>query len=303
MTLMSQIESIKEEISGKITFNENLSKLSWFNLGGPAQVLFRPKNLKELSIFLKKINGFGNIKIIGAGSNTLIRDGGLDGVIIKLGKAFSHLSMLNPHTIIAGASAIDKNVSKFASQNSLTGFEFLSCIPGSIGGAVKMNTGCYGENISNILISVQAIDHTGNIKVINAADIKFYYRGSDLSNDLIFISATFKGKKDKKKNIEKKINMFLKKKANTQPLKVKTCGSTFKNPKNKKAWELIQESGCIGMKIGDAQISDKHCNFFINNGKAKSEDLEKLILQVKDKVFKKTGIKLELEVQIIGKTL
>ena len=300
---MSQIESIKEEISGKITFNENLSKLSWFNLGGPAQVLFRPKNLKELSIFLKKINGFGNIKIIGAGSNTLIRDGGLDGVIIKLGKAFSHLSMLNPHTIIAGASAIDKNVSKFAAQNSLTGFEFLSCIPGLIGGAVKMNTGCYGENISNILISVQAIDHTGNIKVINATDIKFYYRGSDLNNDLIFISATFKGKKDKKENIEKKINMFLKKKINTQPLKVKTCGSTFKNPKNKKAWKLIQESGCIGMKIGDAQISEKHCNFFINNGKAKSEDLEKLILQVKDKVFKKTGVKLELEVQIIGKTL
>ena len=300
---MSQIESIKEEISGKITFNENLSKLSWFNLGGPAQVLFRPKNLKELSIFLKKINGYGNIKIIGAGSNTLIRDGGLDGVIIKLSKAFSHLSMLNSHTIIAGASAIDKNVSKFASQNSLTGFEFLSCIPGSIGGAVKMNTGCYGENISNILISVQAMDHTGYIKIINAADIKFYYRGSDLSNDLIFISATFKGKKDKKENIEKKINMFLKKKANTQPLKVKTCGSTFKNPKNKKAWKLIQESGCIGMKIGDAQISDKHCNFFINNGKAKSEDLEKLILQVKDKVFKKTGVKLELEVQIIGKTL
>ena len=303
MTLMSQIESIKEEISGKITFNENLSKLSWFNLGGPAQVLFRPKNLKELSIFLKKINGHGNIKIIGAGSNTLIRDGGLDGVIIKLGKEFSHLSMLNAHTIIAGASAIDKNVSKFASQNSLTGFEFLSCIPGTIGGAVKMNTGCYGENISNILISVQAMDFTGNIKIINAADIKFYYRGSDLSNDLIFISATFKGKKDKKENIEKKINMFLKKKANTQPLKVKTCGSTFKNPKNKKAWKLIQESGCIGMKIGDAQISDKHCNFFINNGKAKSEDLEKLILQVKDKVFKKTGVKLELEVQIIGKTL
>ena len=300
---MSQIESIKEGIYGKITFNENLTKLSWFNLGGPAQVLFRPKNLKELSIFLKKINGFGNIKIIGAGSNTLIRDGGLDGVIIKLSKAFSHLSMLNSHTIIAGASAIDKNVSKFASQNSLTGFEFLSCIPGSIGGAVKMNTGCYGENISNILISVQAMDHTGYIKIINAADIKFYYRGSDLSNDLIFISATFKGKKDKKENIEKKINMFLKKKANTQPLKVKTCGSTFKNPKNKKAWKLIQESGCIGMKIGDAQISDKHCNFFINNGKAKSEDLEKLILQVKDKVFKKTGVKLELEVQIIGKTL
>ena len=303
MTLMSQIDNIKEKISGKITFDESLSKLSWFNLGGPAQVLFRPKNLKELSIFLKKINGFSEIKIIGAGSNTLIRDGGFDGVIIKLGKAFSHLSMLNSDTIIAGTSALDKNVSRFALQNSLTGFEFLSCIPGVIGGAVRMNSGCYGEDISNIIISVQAMDHAGNIKIINSSDIKFYYRGSNLNNDLIFISATFKGKKDKKLNIKKKMNVFLKKKENTQPLKVRTCGSTFKNPENKKAWKLIQDSGCAGMKIGDVQISEKHCNFFINNGKAKSKDLEKLILQVKDKVFKKTGVNLELEVQIIGKSL
>ena len=303
MTLMSQIDNIKEKISGKITFDESLSKLSWFNLGGPAQVLFRPKNLKELSFFLKKINGFSEIKIIGAGSNTLIRDGGFDGVIIKLGKAFSHLSMLNSDTIIAGTSAIDKNVSRFALQNSLTGFEFLSCIPGMIGGAVRMNSGCYGEDISNIIISVQAMDYAGNIKIINSSDIKFYYRGSNLSNDLIFISATFKGKKDKKINIEKKMNVFLKKKENTQPLKVRTCGSTFKNPENKKAWKLIQDSGCAGMKIGDVQISEKHCNFFINNGKAKSKDLEKLIYKVQSRVLDKTGINLELELKIIGENL
>ena len=303
MKLMSQIDNIKEKISGKITFNESLSKHSWFNLGGPAQVLFRPKNLKELSIFLKKINGLSKIKIIGAGSNTLIRDGGFDGVIIKLGKSFSHLSILNSETIIAGSSAMDKDVSKFAMQNLLSGFEFLSCIPGAIGGAVRMNSGCYGEDISNILISVQAMDYAGNIKIINSSDIEFYYRGSDLSNDLIFISATFKGKKDIKQNIEQKINELLKRKESAQPLKVRTCGSTFKNPENKKAWKLIQDSGCIGMKVGDAQISNKHCNFFINNGKAKAKDLEKLIFQVKDKVLKNTGVKLELEVQIIGKSL
>ena len=303
MTLMSQIDNIKKTISGKITFNESLSKHSWFNLGGPAQVLFRPKNLKELSIFLKKINGLSKIKIIGAGSNTLIRDGGFDGVIIKLGKSFSHLSILNSEKIIAGSSAMDKDVSKFAIQNLLSGFEFLSCIPGAIGGAVRMNSGCYGEDISNILISVQAMDYVGNIKIINSSDIKFYYRGSDLSNDLIFISATFKGKKDIKQNIEQKINELLKRKESAQPLKVRTCGSTFKNPENKKAWKLIKDSGCIGMKVGDAQISDKHCNFFINNGKAKAKDLEKLIFQVKDKVLQNTGVKLELEVQIIGKSL
>ena len=147
------------------------------------------------------------------------------------------------------------------------------------------------------------MDYAGNIKIINSSDIKFYYRGSDLSNDLIFISATFKGKKDIKQNIEQKINELLKRKESAQPLKVRTCGSTFKNPENKKAWKLIQDSGCIGMKVGDAQISNKHCNFFINNGKAKAKDLEKLIFQVKDKVLKNTGVKLELEVQIIGKSL
>ena len=303
MNLISQIEEIKNKISGKIYFDESLSKYSWFNLGGPAKVIFKPKNLNELSIFLKNIKGFDKIKVLGVGSNTLIRDGGFNGIIIKLGKSFSHLSLFDQNTLIAGASALDKNVSNFALENSLTGFEFLSCIPGAIGGGIRMNSGCYGEDISKILVSIQVMDLHGKIKIIQSSNVKFFYRGCNLEDNLIFVSATFRGKKDKKINIQKKINNLIEQKNKDQPYKIKTCGSTFKNPENNKAWKLIKNSGCAGMCIGDARISEKHCNFFINKGNAKSEDLENLIHQVRRKVLDKTGINLELELQIIGEKL
>ena len=303
MNLISQIKEIKNRISGKILFGESLSKYSWFNLGGPAKVIFSPKNLNELSFFLKNVKGFNKIKVLGVGSNTLIRDKGFDGVIIKLGQSFSHLSLFNENTIIAGAPALDKNVSNFALKNSLSGFEFLSCIPGTVGGGIRMNSGCYGEDISKILVSVQIMDSNGRIRVIYSSDIKFSYRVCNLDNNLIFISATFRGKKDNKKNIQKKINTLVEKKKEDQPSKIKTCGSTFKNPESKKAWKLIKDSGCASMKVGDAHISEKHCNFFVNKGNAKSSDLEKLIYQVKNKVLDKTGINLELEIQIIGEKI
>ena len=303
MNLISQIMEVKSRISGRIQFHENLSKYSWFNLGGPAKVIFKPTDLNELSIYLKNIKEIDKIKVLGAGSNTLIRDGGFNGIIIKLGKSFSHLSLLNKNTVIAGASALDKNVSNFAFENSLTGFEFLSCIPGTIGGGVRMNSGCYGEDIKKILISVQVMDFQGKMKVIYSSDIKFSYRGCNLGNNLIFVSATFKGKSDNKLNIQKKINNLIKRKNEDQPTKIKTCGSTFKNPENSKAWKLIKDSGCGGMKVGDAYISEKHCNFFVNKGKATSKDLEELIYKVKSKVFNKTGFNLELELQIIGEKL
>ena len=197
MKLISQINEIKKKISGKLSFDENLSKHSWFNLGGPAKVIFRPNNLNELSIFLRSMRGYDKIKVLGAGSNTLIRDGGFDGIVIKLGKSFSHLSLFNQNTIIAGSSALDKNVSNFALENSLSGFEFLSCIPGTIGGGIRMNSGCYGEDISKILISIQVMDLYGKMKVMYSSDINFSYRSSNLENNLIFISATFTGKKNK----------------------------------------------------------------------------------------------------------
>ena len=304
MNLISQIKKeVKNKVSGQIIFEENLSKYSWFNLGGPAKVVFRPKNLNELSIFLKNIKGFDKIKVLGVGSNTLIRDGGFDGIIIKFGKSFAHLSLFDQNTLIAGAAALDKNVSNFALENSLTGFEFLSCIPGTIGGGIRMNSGCYGEDISKILISVQVMDLDGKIKIIYSSDIKFSYRKCNLDDNLIFISATFRGKKDNKPNIQKKVNNLIERKKRDQPSKIKTCGSTFKNPENNKAWKLIKDSGCAGMSIGDAHISKKHCNFFVNKGSAKSSDLEKLIYKVKSEVLDKTGINLELELQIIGKEL
>ena len=211
--------------------------------------------------------------------------------------------VFNTDTIIAGASALDKSVSNFALDSSISGFEFLSCIPGTIGGAIRMNSGCYGEDISKIIVSVQTMDLYGKIKVIYSKDINFSYRNSNLDENLIFISATLKGKNDEMIKIKNKVDKLKLQKEKTQPSKIKTCGSTFKNPPNKKAWELIKTSGCAGMKIGDAYISEKHCNFFVNKGKAKSDDLEKLINQVKSKVLEKTGVNLELELQIIGKKI
>tara|TARA_B100002003_G_scaffold55934_1_gene51451 strand:+ start:664 stop:1575 length:912 start_codon:yes stop_codon:yes gene_type:complete len=303
MNLISQIKEINKKISSQILFDESLSKHSWFNLGGPAKVIFKPKNLNELSIFLKNLKGSNKIKVLGAGSNTLIRDGGFDGIIIKFGKSFSHLSLFNQNMLIAGASALDKNVSNFALENSLSGFEFLSCIPGTIGGGIRMNSGCYGENISKILVSVQVMDLSGKVRVIHSSNIKFSYRECDLDNSLIFISATFKGKNEHNINIKKKIDNLVERKKLDQPSKIKTCGSTFKNPQKNKAWSLIKNSGCAGMKIGDAYISEKHCNFFVNKGNAKSQDLENLIHKVESKVLNKTGVKLELELEIIGEKL
>ncbi len=303
MNLVSEIKEIEKNFSSRILFDEDLSKYSWFNLGGPAKIIFKPKNLNELSLFLKKTNRLAKIKVIGAGSNILVRDGGFDGIIIKLDKSFSHISLFNKNTIIAGSSTLDKNLSNFALENSLSGFEFLSCIPGTIGGGIRMNSGCYGEDISKILLSVQVMDFEGKVKVIYTSNINFFYRGCNLDDNLIFISATFQGKIDKKNNIQKKINNLVERKKKDQPSRIKTCGSTFKNHDNFKAWKLIKDSGCAGMKIGDAYISEKHCNFFVNKGDAKSQDLEKLIQKVKKKVFDKTGIDLELELQIIGEEL
>ena len=300
MELISQIRKIENKILGKILFNQSLSKYSWFNLGGVAKVIFIPKSLNELSIFLKNIDCQNQVKVLGVGSNTLIRDGGYNGVIIKFGRALSHLSLFNNSTIIAGSAALDKNVSNFALENQLAGFEFLSCIPGTIGGAIRMNSGCYGEDISKLLVSVQVMDLKGQMKVIYASDIKFSYRSCNINDDLIFISATLKGERNTKSNSQKKIEDLVNKKKEDQPSKIKTCGSTFKNPKKSKAWKLIKDSGCAGMKVGDAYISEKHCNFFVNKGKATSSDLEDLIHKVRTKVLDKTGIKLELEIQIIG---
>ena len=197
---------------------------------------------------------------------------------------------------------MDKKIANFALENALTGLEFLSCIPGFIGGGIRMNSGCYGEDISQILHSIKAINRKGNEIEIKAKDINFFYRGTDLAEDLIITHVNLIGKISSKENIEKKQNNLILRKKNSQPSQIKTCGSTFKNTETKKAWELIKYSGCENLRVGNAKISEKHCNFFINEGKASSKDLESLINKVKSAVYEKTKINIELEIKIIGKS-
>ena len=296
-----KFDELKKIYGDNIYRNEILSKYSWFNLGGPSEIFFRPNSVAQLSSFLQEIKKTKNkTTIIGAGSNTLIRDSGVKGVTIKLGSKFSFLNLINNDTIHAGAATLDKKISNFAKDNSLSNFEFLSCIPGSLGGGIVMNSGCYENEISKILVSVEVIDENGKIFEIEKDKINFFYRGCDLPDNFIILSAKLKGLKLDKSKIEKKQSEFIKKKEQSQPSQIKTCGSTFKNTKNYKAWELIKKSNCEKMFVGKAKISQKHCNFFVNEGNAKATEIEQLIHKTKEQVFKKTGIKLELEIKIIG---
>ena len=300
---MTLSADFKEKFGNYLTENVKLSNYSWFNLGGPAQYLFKPENSKQLIQFLKE-NKTERLKItiLGAGSNTLIRDNGISGVVIKLSQSFSKINFVSKDTIEAGAAALDRKIANFAIDNEIGDFEFLSCIPGSIGGAVIMNSGCYEQDISKVLISIKVIDiYECKEREIKSEDIKFFYRGTSLSDQFIVTSVKMKGKIRSKENIEKKQNEFIERKKLSQPSQIKTCGSTFKNLSDKKkAWQLIKESGCEEFTEGDAVISKKHCNFFVNNGKARSADIEKLIEKVKQKVSEKTGVNLELEIKIIG---
>jgi len=292
---------LQKKFGKSLIINENLSKYSWFNLGGPADIFFKPENKDQLVTFLNEIreNNY-KLHILGAGSNTLIRDSGVKGVVIKLGSKFSYINLLEKDTIEVGAGILDRKVSDFAQKNDIGSMEFLSCIPGSIGGAITMNSGCYGSDISEILLSIKVIDEKGNEKEIKNDEIKFYYRGTDIPKNYIILSAVLKGTVSSKQLILEKREKLIQRKKESQPSQIKTGGSTFKNNNDKKAWVLIKESGCDKLSVGDAKISEKHCNFFVNNGQAKSSDIEKLINKVKKEVQNKTGINLELEIKIIG---
>ena len=300
-----KIDQLKELLKGfksNIIYNQDLKKKNWFNIGGKAKVFFKADNLRQLVKFLKILNNREKISIIGAGSNTLITDDIYDGVVIKLGKNFNRISLLGEDIIISGTAVLDKNLADYAAENSLSGFEFLSCIPGTVGGGIKMNAGCFGSEIKDILISIQVIDKNGNVLTIPANKINFDYRNNDLSENLIFLSASFRGVKGNSDNIKKEMLKLKIKKDDNQPTKIKTSGSTFKNPikkTKKKVWELIKESVPLNTRFGDACISEKHSNFFINKGNATFNDMKKLINFVEESVFKKTGIIIEKEIKIL----
>ena len=300
--MKNNFEELIGEFSNNLKLDYDLKKKNWFNIGGKAKAFYKADNLKELIKFLRKIQNYERIFVLGGGSNTLISDKRFDGVVVKLTNNFNNISLLKDEIIIAGSAVADKSLSEFAMENSLGGFEFLSCIPGTIGGGIKMNAGCFEREFKDILISIQAINKLGNVITIPSKDINFKYRNSGLSDDLIFLSASFKGFKKDKDIIKNEMNLLKNKKEQTQPTKIKTSGSTFKNPigqSEKKVWELIKESVSLEKSFGDACISEKHCNFFVNKGNAKFEDMKNLIDFVADSVFKKTGIKLEKEIKIL----
>ena len=290
------------EFKNNVKLDYDLKNKNWFNIGGKTKIYFKADNLKELIKFLKKIKNKEKVFILGGGSNTLISDQTYDGIVIKLSKNFNNISKLSEEIVIAGSAVTDKSLSEFAMENEVGGFEFLSCIPGTVGGGIRMNAGCFGREFKDILISIQAVNKFGEILTIPAKEINFKYRDSRLSDDLIFLSASLRGYKKEKALIKKEMQILKNKKEKAQPTRIKTSGSTFKNPvdqTNKKVWQLIKESVPVNKSFGDASISEKHCNFFVNKGNAKFEDMKKLIEFVSNSVFEKTGIRLEKEIKIL----
>ena len=299
---LNELKELLGEFDDNIKFEHDLKKKNWFNIGGKTKVFYKANNLKDLVNFLKKINNKEKIFILGAGSNTLITDDLFDGIVIKLSKNFNNISLMGKDVVIAGSAVLDKSLSDFAIENNLSGFEFLSCIPGTVGGGIKMNAGCFGKEFKDVLLSIQAIDKLGNVVTIPSKDINFDYRKNDLNDDLIFLSASFKGVKSISSKIKLETDKLKKKKEEAQPTKIKTSGSTFKNPisqTNKKVWELIKQSVPLDKTFGDASISEKHCNFFVNKGNATFNDMNNLIEFVSKRVFEKTGISLEKEIKIL----
>lgn len=280
------------------TYRENAELKSWFDVGGRAEIMFRPADLDDLQFFLKNCPKEIPVQILGAGSNVIIADEGVKGVVIRLPGEFAKISN-DGDLIKVGAAALCGNVAISCKNYALTGLEFFSGIPGSIGGAVAMNAGCYGSDVAQNLVSASALDHQGNLHELSNDDFGFFYRGSKISKDFIFVEAVFRATKSSSDEVAKKISELNKQREIAQPIRAKTGGSTFKNPEGKKAWQLVDEAGYRGKIIGDAQISEKHCNFMINRGTAKAQDLIDLGNEAKKSVKEKSGVDLEWEIKIL----
>ena len=293
------LELIKKLPKVRGVYRKNVELKSWFDVGGKAEILFRPADIADLQDFLKNCPKEIPINILGAASNVIVRDEGVKGVVIRLSGEFAKIAQ-EEENIRAGAAALCGNVALFSRNAALDKLEFLTGIPGSIGGAIAMNGGCYGSDVSQILISATVIDFDGNLIELKNSDFGFFYRGNKISKNFIFVEAVLKGEKSTAEIVSQKISELNKQREQAQPIRAKTGGSTFKNPQNNSAWKLIDEAGCRGMIEGDAQISEKHCNFMINRGKASANNLIDLGNKVKKLVKEKSGIDLEWEIKILG---
>ena len=293
------INSFKDKFLNQVQFDYKLAKLTWFGVGGSAEILFIAGDLISLSNFLQNKPKELNVLIIGAGSNLLIRDKGFKGIVL-LTKKLNKIDIDENQIITAEAGAIDADVSRFARNNVRGGLEFLLGIPGTIGGGIRMNSGAFGCEFKDVLIDVKAINHSGKFRTFTNKELGMKYRSIEICEEWIFCSARFKTFKDQKINIETKMKKIITLRKEAQPTGVKTGGSTFKNPVGNKAWKLIDQAGCRGLKIGGATISEKHCNFIINSKTSTAKDIEELREYVKDQVKKTFAIDLSWEIKRIG---
>ncbi len=295
-TLLKKLPTLR----GRLEPNAPLADLTWFRVGGPAEVLYSPADEDDLGAFLKGTPASIPIYVIGVGSNLLVRDGGVPGVVIRLGRAFMDIALESENRIRAGTAALDVRVARFAAENSIDALTFLRGIPGTIGGALRMNGGAYGGETKDVLVEARGFNRKGELKVLSNADMKYTYRHCGAPEDMIFTSALFQGKPGNRHEIIAAMDKITASREATQPIKSKTGGSTFKNPPNNKSWQLIDKAGMRGFAIGPAKVSEQHCNFLINEGGATAAQIEELGETIRVRVKDTSGIELEWEIKRIG---
>ena len=289
------------KVRGSYAPNASLKEFVWFRAGGAADMLFRPADIDDLCAFMAARPKDVPLTMVGVGSNLLIRDGGIEGIVIRLPAAFGKAERLGETRLRAGAAALDANVARVAAEAGIGGLEFLRGIPGTIGGALRMNAGCYGREMKDILVEARAVDRSGKLVTLTLKDMGFRYRHSDASEDLVFVDAVLEGKPDQPDAIRARMEQLVEQREATQPIRAKTGGSTFTNPPGHKAWQLIDQAGCRGLTRGAAQVSEKHCNFLINLGDASAADIEALGEDVRARVKAKSGIELHWEIKRLGR--
>ena len=299
LDIVPDIKSKAPDVRGRLLANQSLAELTWFRVGGPAQVLFMPEDEADLAYFLKNIPSDIPAVVVGLGSNLIVRDGGVPGVVVRLGRGFNDIKV-DGATIVAGSAVPDVKVARAAQEAGIAGLSFMRGIPGAIGGALRMNGGAYKGETKDVLIEARAVDCKGNIHVLTNADMHYTYRHCGAPEDYIFTQATFRGVPGDPAVIAAEMDKITESREATQPIKSRTGGSTFKNPPGKKAWELIDAAGCRGLVVGSAQVSDLHCNFLINLGGATAADIETLGETVRKRVKETSGVTLEWEIKRIG---
>jgi UDP-N-acetylmuramate dehydrogenase len=297
--LATTLKTTMSDLRGRLLPNQPLADLTWFRVGGPAQVLFMPEDEQDLGYFLRELPLEISVTTVGLGSNLIVRDGGVEGVVIRLGRGFSAIAV-DGVNIRAGAAVPDVKVARAAQEAGIAGLSFLRGIPGSIGGALRMNGGAYGGETKDVLIEARGVDRDGNIRTYANAEMNFTYRHCGIADEVIFTQALFAGRPGDAAAIAAEMNKITESREATQPVKSRTGGSTFKNPPGHKAWQLVDAAGCRGLRIGDAQVSELHCNFLINLGNATAAEIETLGETVRKRVKENSGVELAWEIKRIG---